>query len=323
PAEGAAVVGGAPPPAPQALRHRARPALAARPQLVVVACRLGPGRRPRRHELAGGARLGPLPGAALAGPQPLGAGPGRRGAVPARRGLERAGLGLLHGDGAAVPRDVPGQLAVPRPRRTPVRHPRRQPQQPAGGPADAGRGLAQQPPPLPKLGPAGLLLVGDGRQLLRPPGAGLGWAGLGHPRAAPGARDRIHARPVGHELTGEARNRVLTRQAPPSRTGSPRRERAPEPMSTLFSAFDWSFLGVTSALLFPGALLLWSLTAPFDPARSLLHRYTCWWALLYLRCLPGCRVRVEGRGKIAPHTPYVLVANHQSSADIMALSALA
>ena len=68
-------------------------------------------------------------------------------------------------------------------------------------------------------------------------------------------------------------------------------------------------------------MLIWALTAPFDPARSLLHRYTCWWAQLYLRCLPGCRIHVEGREKIAPHTPYVLVANHQSAADIMALSA--
>lgn len=70
-------------------------------------------------------------------------------------------------------------------------------------------------------------------------------------------------------------------------------------------------------------MLIWALTAPFDPTRCLLHHYTCWWALLYLRCLPGCRVQVEGREKIAPHTPYVLVANHQSAADILALSALA
>jgi 1-acyl-sn-glycerol-3-phosphate acyltransferase len=94
-------------------------------------------------------------------------------------------------------------------------------------------------------------------------------------------------------------------------------------MSSLFSICYWVFAGVTSILLFLGALLIWSLTAPFDPTRSLLHRYTCWWAQLYLRCLPGCPVQVHGREKIAPHTPYVLVANHQSAADIMALSALA
>jgi 1-acyl-sn-glycerol-3-phosphate acyltransferase len=94
-------------------------------------------------------------------------------------------------------------------------------------------------------------------------------------------------------------------------------------MSVLFSVCYWAFAGLTAVLLFPGALLIWALTAPFDPTRSLLHRYTCWWGRLYLRCLPGCRIQVEGREKIAPHTPYVLVANHQSAADIMALCALA
>jgi 1-acyl-sn-glycerol-3-phosphate acyltransferase len=94
-------------------------------------------------------------------------------------------------------------------------------------------------------------------------------------------------------------------------------------MSTLLSVCYWTFVGGTAIPLYFGALLIWALTAPFDPRRSLLHRYTCWWAQLYLRCLPGCQLEVEGREKIVPHTPYVLVANHQSAADIMALSALA
>lgn len=93
-------------------------------------------------------------------------------------------------------------------------------------------------------------------------------------------------------------------------------------MRLLFSAFYWAFVFATAILLFFGALLIWALTAPFDARRSLLHRYTCWWAQLYLRCLPGCRIQIEGLEKIAPQTPYVFVANHQSAADIMALSAL-
>jgi 1-acyl-sn-glycerol-3-phosphate acyltransferase len=93
-------------------------------------------------------------------------------------------------------------------------------------------------------------------------------------------------------------------------------------MSTLFSLGFWAFAAVSSFFLYLGALLIWTATIPFDPARSLLHRYTCWWGQLYLRCLPGCRVRVEGREKIKPRTAYVLVANHQSAADILALSFL-
>jgi 1-acyl-sn-glycerol-3-phosphate acyltransferase len=93
-------------------------------------------------------------------------------------------------------------------------------------------------------------------------------------------------------------------------------------MSTLFSLGYWTFAAVSSFFLYLGALLIWAATMRPDPTRSLLHRYTCWWGQLYLRCLPGCRVRVEGREKIKPHTAYVLVANHQSAADILALSSL-
>jgi 1-acyl-sn-glycerol-3-phosphate acyltransferase len=93
-------------------------------------------------------------------------------------------------------------------------------------------------------------------------------------------------------------------------------------MKTLFSWIYWTYLASTSILLFFGALSIWAVTAPFDPKRSLLHRYTCWWAQLYLRCLPTCRIEVEGREKIRPDTAYVFVANHQSLTDVMALSAL-
>src|SRR4051794_3832213 len=93
-------------------------------------------------------------------------------------------------------------------------------------------------------------------------------------------------------------------------------------MSYIFSLAYWIFLGATSAVLYFGALVLCACTAPFDPRRRLLHRYTCWWAGLYLRCLPGCRVVVERAEKLRPNTAYVLVANHQSMTDVMALSVL-
>lgn len=94
-------------------------------------------------------------------------------------------------------------------------------------------------------------------------------------------------------------------------------------MRPLFSLIYWFFVGSTSIVLFFVGLLLWLVTMPFDPTRRILHHYTCWWSTLYLRCIPGCRLVVEGRDKIAPGRAYVLVANHQSMSDIMALSALA
>lgn len=94
-------------------------------------------------------------------------------------------------------------------------------------------------------------------------------------------------------------------------------------MTALFSLVYWAFLIITAAVLFVGALVIWLVTLPFDPTRKLLHRYTCWWSALYVRCIPGCRIVVEGREKITPGVAYVLVANHQSLTDVMALGALA
>jgi 1-acyl-sn-glycerol-3-phosphate acyltransferase len=94
-------------------------------------------------------------------------------------------------------------------------------------------------------------------------------------------------------------------------------------MSAAFSILYWTYFTLSCVILFSGAVLLWLVTLPFDRNRTLLHRYTGWWGLLYLRCLPGCRIHVEGRDKIVLGTAYVLVANHQSLTDIMALSALA
>ena len=93
-------------------------------------------------------------------------------------------------------------------------------------------------------------------------------------------------------------------------------------MSAVFSILYWLFFGLSSAVLFGGALLLWLVTLPFDPNRRALHRYTLWWSTLYVRCLPGVRIVVAGREKIPPGVTAVYVANHQSLTDIMALGVL-
>ena len=69
----------------------------------------------------------------------------------------------------------------------PLRDPRPQRQQPHAGAADAGRGLAQQPSPLSERGAAGVLLVGDRRDLLP---AGRPVVARGRPGPAPGAGAR-------------------------------------------------------------------------------------------------------------------------------------
>lgn len=81
----------------------------------------------------------------------------------------------------------------------------------------------------------------------------------------------------------------------------------------------WAFLVLSSILLFPVALLIWAVTAPFDRRRMLLHRFTCFWAALYTWFNPAWRVHVEGRERIRRGVTYVMVANHQSLLDILVL----
>ena len=86
----------------------------------------------------------------------------------------------------------------------------------------------------------------------------------------------------------------------------------------LASLLFWAFLGLSSAVLFPVALLLWAATRPFDQRTRALHLFTCWWASLYTRLNPWWPVTVLGRERI-PAGPSVLVANHLSLLDILVL----
>jgi 1-acyl-sn-glycerol-3-phosphate acyltransferase len=88
-------------------------------------------------------------------------------------------------------------------------------------------------------------------------------------------------------------------------------------MLPVLSLVFWIFLATTSILLFPFALLIWAMTAPFDPCKRALHLFTCFWASLYTWFNPAWRVTIHGREKIDADTAYVMVANHQSLLDIL------
>jgi 1-acyl-sn-glycerol-3-phosphate acyltransferase len=86
-------------------------------------------------------------------------------------------------------------------------------------------------------------------------------------------------------------------------------------LSTVF----WLFIGVSSLVLFPIAVLIWALTAPFDRRLVLLHRFTCFWASIYSWLNPAWNVHLEGREHIRRDATYVMVANHLSFLDILLL----
>ena len=85
------------------------------------------------------------------------------------------------------------------------------------------------------------------------------------------------------------------------------------------SLLFWAFLTLSSFVMFPIALLIWAVTAPFDRRRRLLHQFTCVWASLYTWFNPAWPVRLAGREKIRSDVTYVMVANHQSLLDILVL----
>lgn len=88
-------------------------------------------------------------------------------------------------------------------------------------------------------------------------------------------------------------------------------------MSRLTTAAFLVFFAVTCLLMFPVAVGIWLVTLPFDRRRVALHRFTSWWACLYLAVMPGWRVETRGRRKIDPGKAYVVIANHQSQLDIL------
>ncbi len=90
----------------------------------------------------------------------------------------------------------------------------------------------------------------------------------------------------------------------------------------LVSLIGWTYLMVSSALLFPIALVLWLVTLPFDRNLVAQHLFTCWWAAMYIYVHPGWRLRVEGRKKLPWKGAAIIVVNHQSMMDALVMFAL-
>ena len=90
-------------------------------------------------------------------------------------------------------------------------------------------------------------------------------------------------------------------------------------MRPIFSLLFWVFMTASSIALFPVAVVIWALTAPFDHRKVVLHQFTCFWAALYTWLNPAWRVTIRGREKLDSNRAVVLVANHLSLLDILVL----
>ncbi len=85
------------------------------------------------------------------------------------------------------------------------------------------------------------------------------------------------------------------------------------------SLLFWGFVVLSSAVLFPVAVIIWLVSRPFDRQLRALHMFTCFWASLYSWLNPAWRVTIHGREHVRPGVTYMFVANHLSLLDILVL----
>jgi len=87
----------------------------------------------------------------------------------------------------------------------------------------------------------------------------------------------------------------------------------------IYSVIVWIFLIVTCIPLFLIDLTIWALTFWWDKRTWILHRYSIFWALIYVWLNPLWKIDITGRENIKKRKTYVIISNHQSALDIVVL----
>ncbi|MBX9689909.1 MAG: 1-acyl-sn-glycerol-3-phosphate acyltransferase [Candidatus Obscuribacterales bacterium] len=93
-------------------------------------------------------------------------------------------------------------------------------------------------------------------------------------------------------------------------------------MSVLLSAFYYCYFFVTAALLFIAQALISPLVLLFDRKKKLFHFLTSLWGYHLVKLNPFWNCSIEGAQFIEEGKSYVIVANHQSLADVFVLSGI-
>lgn len=90
-------------------------------------------------------------------------------------------------------------------------------------------------------------------------------------------------------------------------------------MRRLLDALFLLMFGVTALVLFIPDFIIWLFTFWWDRRLVVMHRYSGFWAHFCMSLSPCWRASVEGRQNIDKEKVYVMVCNHQSLLDIVAL----
>ena len=90
-------------------------------------------------------------------------------------------------------------------------------------------------------------------------------------------------------------------------------------MKTIVSIIIWLVSTVLTITLWVVDLILIIILFPFDKKRKITHAQSFWWADALIGINPYWNVHVEGIENIDHNKTYVVIANHQSLADIIVL----
>ena len=90
-------------------------------------------------------------------------------------------------------------------------------------------------------------------------------------------------------------------------------------MKAILSIWSWVASTIITIILFFVVFFVVILTFPFDKKRKIAHAQCFWWSNFVINLNPYWKVRVEGLENIDRNKTYVIIANHQSLADIVVL----
>jgi len=93
-------------------------------------------------------------------------------------------------------------------------------------------------------------------------------------------------------------------------------------ISFILTIYEWTLFFVVCIVLYPIAVILFVLTVAFDKRRVILHRFSCFWASLYIWLQPLWKVTWEDKEFIKKDQAYVIVSNHQALLDILVIYSL-
>lgn len=93
-------------------------------------------------------------------------------------------------------------------------------------------------------------------------------------------------------------------------------------MRVVVSMLSWLYLITSLIVMWIALVPMWLISLPFDPTRRFTHAYACTWARQFMAVAQLWKVRIENRERLPERSAAVLVANHQSTLDIMVLFAL-